>query len=90
MEPDQFLKLMEGIVEIRTEQANLRRELLGNGQPGRIQILEGRVTEVKDKADELESSAAGLRWKVSSISAAGSAGLMFFGQWLFKKIIHTQ
>jgi hypothetical protein len=43
MDAKQFATIMAGITEVKTKQDDMRRELLGNGQPGRIQILEDRV-----------------------------------------------
>jgi hypothetical protein len=43
MNADQFAQIMAGISRVETRQADMQRELLGNGQPGRIQILEDRV-----------------------------------------------
>lgn len=49
MDQTQFGQLMHEVGEIKTEQQNLRRELLGNGQPGRIQMLENRVDSHQKK-----------------------------------------
>lgn len=43
MDAKQFATIMAGITEVKTKQDDMRRELLGNGQPGRIQLLEDRV-----------------------------------------------
>ena len=48
MDNEQFGQLMSSIAEVKTETISLRRELLGNGQPGRIQLLEADVSECQD------------------------------------------
>ena len=49
MNANQFGELMLAVGRIETEQKNLRQELLGNGQPGRIQNLEERVSSHEKK-----------------------------------------
>ncbi len=38
-------EIREALGRIETEQRAIRRELLGNGQPGRIQMIETKVSE---------------------------------------------
>jgi len=45
MEAEQYAAIISGITEVKAEQAAQRRELLGNGQPGRIQIIESGMKE---------------------------------------------
>ena len=49
MNANQFGELMLAIGRVETEQKNLRQELLGNGQPGRIQNLEKQVSSHEKK-----------------------------------------
>lgn len=45
MDPETQFKvdIAEALARIETKQDDMRRELLGNGQPGRIQLLEAEV-----------------------------------------------
>lgn len=43
MDADQYGELMSALARIEERQDALRQELLGNGQPGRIQRLEADV-----------------------------------------------
>ena len=89
MEPEQFLQLMTGITEVKTEQSALRRELLGNGQPGRIQIIEKKLAEVDETAESLQTSATSLRWKLGSISAFSGAAVATGIQLCLKHFMHS-
>jgi hypothetical protein len=88
MDSEQFAQIMSGITQINTQQADLRRELLGNGQPGRIQILESEMEKVKTTAADLQKEAAGLRWRLGTMSAAAGAALSVGIQWALKHILH--
>jgi hypothetical protein len=90
MEPEQFLQLMTGITEVKTEQAAMRRELLGNGQPGRIQILEAKVSKVELSAELLKNEAGGIRWKLGTVSALAGSAMAVVVQWLARHFFHTQ
>lgn len=90
MEPEQFVQLMTGITEVKTEQLALRRELLGNGQPGRIQILESKVGSAELKVELLQSDSSGLRWKLGTMSTVAGALLAVIAQWFLKHFLHTQ
>jgi hypothetical protein len=90
MEPEQFLQLMTAITEVKTEQYAMRRELLGNGQPGRVQIIEKKLAEVETTAEGLQTGAAGLRWKLGTISAVGGSLLAILLQWFVKHFTHVQ
>jgi hypothetical protein len=90
MDSEQFGQLMSGITRVETEQCALRRELLGNGQPGRIQILEGKISTVEKTADVLQADAGKLRWKLGTLSAVAGSVLAVAVQWFVKHFLHTQ
>jgi hypothetical protein len=90
VESNQFLQLMTEITEVRTEQTAMRRELLGNGQPGRIQITERKISEVELTAELSKSNAGTLRWKLGTLSALAGTILAVVVQWLAKHFFHTQ
>jgi len=46
-------QVIAGMASIKREQENLRRDLLGNGQPGRIQINEAKQIELEKRHNKL-------------------------------------
>jgi len=90
MDSEQFAQIMTGITEVKTEQANFRRELLGNGQPGRIQLIETDVESLKSGQGELEKSAAVTVWKLGTLSAGAGSVLALGAQWLGKLLFHVK
>ena len=63
------LYIMQSLAEIGTQLRDMRIELLGNGQPGRIQVIEAEHTELRKKVDSIKSRityAAGLAVGISA------------------------
>jgi hypothetical protein len=58
MDTEQYGALMKAIGEIQNEQAAQRRELLGNGQPGRVQLIEASVSELDKRVRATEKRMA--------------------------------
>ena len=88
MDSEQFGEIMSGITRVETEQKNLRRELLGNGQPGRIQVIESDFETLRIRQGTLEKSAAVTVWKLGTLSAVAGASLTVTAQWLAKHLFH--
>jgi len=77
MNDAQYTAIITQLSAIQTEQEAFRRELLGNGQPGRIQRIESDLKE-------LEDSRVRLAWKLGSITGGGAVILTLLTQWLEK------
>ena len=88
MDSEQFVEIMSGISRVETEQQSLRRELLGNGQPGRIQKIELDFENIRIRQGALEKSAAVTVWKLGTLSAVAGASLTVTAQWLAKHLFH--
>jgi len=88
MDADQFAQIMSGITEVRTEQTNFRRELLGNGQPGRIQVIETDIENLKTEQNKIKTDAAVTVWKFGTMSATAGAALTIAAQWVGRKLFH--
>lgn len=50
------MQISSNIGAIKQDLSNFRKELLGNGQPGRIQMIEKDVEEHKDKISNLDKT----------------------------------
>ena len=91
-----FIEMLAGLARLKADHDNFRKELLGNGQPGRIQLIEGDIEDmktedianIKQKQQDLETATSITMWKLGTFSAAAGTILTFCGQWIFKKLIH--
>ena len=66
----------EQLTRIETTLENFQRQLLGNGQPGRIQIIESEVGGVKDRVNRVENK---IWWAAGALTAI-SHGVTMFGR----------
>lgn len=73
MDSEQYDSVIKGLTRIESEQQSFRRELLGNGQPGRIQIMELDIKDVQGKASVLDKESGVLQWKLGTMSAIAGA-----------------
>jgi len=64
------------VVRIDTTVADMHHKLFGNGQPGELDKLHGRVSAVSDRVDSLEN----FKWKLVGISVGATtlASLLSF------------
>ncbi len=60
----------ERIAVIETTVVELKHNLLGNGQPGQIQVLHRRVSDISDRVSDLEN------WKWWVLGGAGVIGAL--------------
>lgn len=88
MDTEQFAEIMAGLQSIKTDQQNFRKELLGNGQPGRIQIIESRIKDAETKQQQLDVRTASIIWKLGTLSAGAGTALTLVVQWLVRKVFH--
>jgi len=83
MDAEQYAAIMTGIEAVKVEQAAQRRELLGNGQPGRIQLIEASVEKHEEKIEAVEKKiwyfTGGL--VVASHLLKGALAKIFGGHW---------
>ena len=89
MDTEQFGQLMSSIGEVKNEQVSLRRELLGNGQPGRIQVIETDISDLKLEQGSLRTAAAVTVWKFGTLSALAGSAVTLGAQWLGRHIFHA-
>lgn len=91
----QITELIKELTATRTEMASFRTELLGNGQPGRIQRIEAAVASTQDEVKALELNNAETKGKHARLAGYISAGVStiitaVFQYFLSQYVPHTK
>ena len=56
-DPSACMNILQQLTEIATQLETFRKELLGNGQPGRVQRVEAAIASLQDRVVKVEKSA---------------------------------
>lgn len=75
MDDNIILKMANDISGIQTSLIDFRREMLGNGQPGRIQVLESNINVTKAELQTVKESHAFERGRQTRWSGYVSLGV---------------
>jgi hypothetical protein len=76
---DLVSSLREDIAEIKALLNSMQKEILGNGQPGRIQRIESRLEPLEVMANQLRGWVRGAMWVAgAALTIAGIALGKFF------------
>lgn len=79
MNPSQELRIMEKLGAIETDTQLLRKELLGNGQPGRMKLAENAIQELQGERRFRD----GVLYSVNAIIAILIAALVSHGSAIY-------
>lgn len=80
MTPQEYADLTASLAQIRATQDSLYRQLLGNGQPGRIQIIEKRLDDHSGRLKGLEDFKSQWLGKQQIVAAIAAAVMALAGQ----------
>lgn len=78
-----MLEIRADLAAIKTALDDLKRELLGNGQPGRIQRIETRLEPVERFVHQAQSCIRITAWLIGVAAVGGGAWIAHFFHLLF-------